>query len=72
LDDGWLWFEKHVDMQALVTPEFNALCYLLDGRGKRICNAKGPVTVLRELKGQDKPQALQNLDRRFYEFKSWW
>jgi hypothetical protein len=70
--DDWLWFEKNIDMQALVTPEFNALCYLLDGKGKRIIRPEGPVTVLRGLKGQDKQQALATLDRRYYEFKAWW
>jgi hypothetical protein len=70
--DDWLWFEKNVDMQALVEPEYNALCYLLDKDGKRIGRPDGPVTVLRGLKGQDKQEALQTLDRQRYEFKAWW
>lgn len=36
LYDDWLWYEKTFDMKALVVPEFNALCYLLDGEGKRV------------------------------------
>jgi hypothetical protein len=68
----WLWLEKNVDMQALVEPEYNALCYLLDKDGKRIRRPDGPVTVLRGLKGQDKREAMATLDTRCYEFKEWW
>ena len=59
-------------MQALVEPEYNALCYLLDKDGKRVTRPDGPVTVLRGLKGQTKREALQTLDHRCYEFKQWW
>lgn len=59
-------------MQALVEPEYNALCYLLDKDDKRIRRSDGPVTVLRGLKGQDKQQAMATLDTRCYEFKAWW
>lgn len=70
--EDWLWFEKNFDMQALITPEYNALCYLLDRDGKRFCRMDGPVTVLRGLKGQDKREALETLDKKCYEFCCWW
>jgi hypothetical protein len=72
LYEDWLWFEKNFDMKALVVPEFNALCYLLDGEGKRVRRMDGPVTVLRGLKGQDRREALETLDVKIYEFKEWW
>jgi hypothetical protein len=72
LYDDWLWFEKTFDMTALVVPEFNALCYLLDKDGKRVCRMDGPVTVLRGLKGQDRREALETLDVKIYEFCCWW
>jgi hypothetical protein len=61
-----------VDMQSLVEPEYNALFYLLDKDGKRVCNDKGKVTALRGLKGQDRQEALKTLDLRCYEFIDWW
>jgi hypothetical protein len=72
LYDDWLWYEKNLDMKALVVPEFNALCYLLDRDGKRVCRMDGPVTVLRGLKGQDRREALATLDTKCYEFCCWW
>jgi hypothetical protein len=75
LYDDWLWYESRyigIDMQFLVVPEFNALCYLLDRDGKRVCRMDGPVTVLRGLKGQDRREALETLDVKRYEFKEWW
>ena len=72
LYDPWLWYEKNFDMKALVCPEYNALCYLLDGSGKRILGMDGAVTVLRGLKGQDKREALKTLDVKRYEFCCWW
>jgi hypothetical protein len=70
--EDWLWFEKTFDMQFLVVPEFNALCYLLDRDGKRVRRMDGPVTVLRGLKGQDRREALATLDKKCYEFCCWW
>jgi len=52
LYDDWLWYEKNFDMKALIVPEYNALCYVLDGEGKRVRRMDGPVTVLRGLKGR--------------------
>jgi hypothetical protein len=72
LYEDWLWYEKTFDMKGLVVPEFNALCYLLDAGGKRVCRMDGPVTVLRGLKGQDRQEALATLDKKCYEFKEWW
>jgi len=72
LYEDWLWYEKNFDMKALVVPEYNALCYLLDGEGKRVSRMDGPVTVLRGLKGQDKWEAMATMDKRCYEFKEWW
>jgi hypothetical protein len=70
--EDWQWYEKNFDMKYLMCPEYNALCYLLDGQGKRILGMDGAVTVLRGLKGQDKREAMQTLDRQRYEFKCWW
>jgi hypothetical protein len=75
LYDDWLWFESRyigIDMKALVVPEFNALCYVLDGEGKRVRRMDGPVTVLRGLKGQDRREALETLNVKIYEFCCWW
>jgi hypothetical protein len=72
LYDDWLWYEKNFDMKAMILPEFNALCYLFDGNGKRVSRMDGPVTVLRGLKGQDRREALETLDVKKYEFKEWW
>jgi hypothetical protein len=72
LYEDWLWYEKTFDMKGLVVPEYNALCYLLDRDGKRVSRMDGPVTVLVGLKGQDKREALETLDRRRYEFFKWW
>jgi hypothetical protein len=70
--EDWLWYDKTFDMKYLVCPEYNALCWLLDGSGKRILCMDGAVTVLVGLKGQDKREALQTLDVKRYEFCSWW
>jgi hypothetical protein len=72
LYEDWLWFEKNFDMKALVMPEYNALCYLIDRDGKWVCRMDGPVTVLRGLKGRDRRGALKTLDVKIYEFKEWW
>jgi len=70
--EDWQWLDKTFDMKYLVCPQFNALCWLLDGSGKRVCRMDGAVTVLVGLKGQDRREAMQGLDVKRYEFCSWW
>lgn len=72
LYEDWLWYDKTFDLKTLVRPEFNALCYLLDGHGKRVRRMDGPVTVLVGLRGMDRQEALGTLDGGRYEFCRWW
>ena len=59
------------DWQALAFPSFDALCYILDRRGKRVESESVLVTVVRELEGVSKQVAIEKLDTRFYEFIEW-
>jgi hypothetical protein len=59
------------DWRAMAFPTFDALCYILDRRGKRVESEGVLVTVVRELEGATTQDAIKKLDTRLYEFIEW-
>ena len=63
--------DKFCDWQAMANPSFDALCYLIDGQGRRVESEGVLVTVVRELAGTTKEEALLQLNTDCYEFIEW-
>jgi hypothetical protein len=59
------------DWRAMAFPSFDALCFILDRRGRRVESEGVYQTVVRELEGATKQVAIGKLDTRFYEFIEW-
>ena len=59
------------DWQAMAFPSFDALCYVLDRRGRRVESEGVYATVVRELHGGTKQDAMGRIDTRCYEFIEW-
>ncbi|MBE0534540.1 MAG: hypothetical protein IH624_02645 [Phycisphaerae bacterium] len=70
--DEWLRLEAHADIEACVRPAFNAECFLLDRDGRRVTWRGQAQTVLVGLRGQDRQEALLQLNTKAYEFWRWW
>ena len=63
--------DRVCDWQAMANPCFDALCYVIDGQGRRVESEGVLVTVVRELAGETKEDALLQLNTECFEFIEW-
>ena len=52
--------------------QFVAKCYVRDNWGRRVATGGEDVTVLVDLFGADRDDAMADLDEQRYEFCEWW
>jgi len=69
--DLFLEHDKFCDWQAMAFPSFDALCYVLDQEGRRVVSGGFFVTVVREVAGETKRDAMGRIETKCYEFIEW-
>jgi len=63
--------DKFCDWEAMAFPCFDALCFILDRLGRRVESEGILATVVKELAGETKEDAMGRLDTCCYEFIDW-
>jgi hypothetical protein len=74
LYEDWCWYFSNLDLEAAVNLGYLAEVYLLDRNGRRVVADGRFQTVLVNLEGATREEALcqLNRDRNVYGFSRWW
>jgi hypothetical protein len=74
LYEDWQWYFSNLDLEAAVNLGYLAEVYLLDRNGRRVVADGRFQTVLVNLEGATREEALcqLNRDRNVYGFSRWW
>ena len=74
LYEDWQWYYSNFDLEAAVNLGYLAEVYLLDRNGRRVVADGRFQTVLVNLEGATREEALcqLNRDRNVYGFSRWW
>jgi hypothetical protein len=70
--EDWLWYAANLDLEQTVRLKYTALVVLVDRWGSRIIDGGEVQTILVELDGATRDEALCQLNRECYEFVRWW